>query len=135
MTTTLSAQDQTTVRIAAYGAVSLMSAAGIAGSAHKIGTDGALALTAATGTVGHILASAKAKDLKFPGKSVAALAEQVLPAITESVKLLKAHDEAEAENFRATIRIAIEAADRAHKGSPSPVMAEMSRKINEALDA
>jgi hypothetical protein len=135
MTVILAAQDQHTIRTAAYGAVSLMSAAGIAGSAHKIGTDGALALTSATGVVGHVIAAAKAKDLKFPGKSTAALADQVLPALTESVKLLAARDEAEAQNFKATIRIAVEAANRAHKGEPSPSMAEMSRKITQALDA
>ncbi|SDE13103.1 hypothetical protein [Glycomyces harbinensis] len=129
----LTAADQITIRTAAYGAVSLMSAAGIAGSAHKIATDASLALVAATGTVGHVLADAK--GVKFKGKSTAALADQVLPAITESVKLLEAHDPAEAENFRSTITIAIGAANRAHKGEPSPVMAEMIRKITEALDA
>ncbi|GAA2125941.1 hypothetical protein [Glycomyces algeriensis] len=135
MTTTLSTQDQATIRTAAYGTVTLMSIAGIAGSAHKIATDGSLAFAAATGTVGHVLAGAKAKELKFPGKSAAAIAEQVLPAITESVRLLEAQEPAEAENFRSTIRIAVEAATRAHKGAPSPVMAEMTRKIDQALNA
>ncbi|MFG3341800.1 hypothetical protein [Glycomyces sp. NPDC048151] len=135
MSISLSAQDQTVIRTAAYGVVTLMSFAGIAGSAHKVSTDGSLALTAATGAVGHALAGAKAKDLKFPGKSAAAIADQVLPAVTESVKLLEAQDPAEAENFRSTVRVAVEAATRAHKGAPSPVMAEMTRKIEEALNA
>ncbi|MFC3492213.1 hypothetical protein [Glycomyces rhizosphaerae] len=135
MTIALSTQDKTTIRIAAYGAVTLMSSAGIAGSAHKIGTDGSLALAAATGVVGHVIAEAKAKELKFPGKSTAAIADQVLPALTESVKVLSAQDADEAENFRATILVAVEAATRAHKGAPSPTMAAMSRKITEALDA
>jgi alpha-D-ribose 1-methylphosphonate 5-triphosphate synthase subunit PhnG len=135
MNVNLTAQDQSTIRTAAYGVVTLLSAAGIAGSAHKIGTDASLALTAATGTVGHVIAGAKAKDLKFPGKSTAAVADQVLPAVSESVRLLAAEDAAEAENFRSVIRVVIAAAERAHKGEPSPVMAEMSRKVNEALNA
>lgn len=133
MTASLSAQDQLTIRTGAYGTVSLLSAAGIAGSAHKIGTDASLALAAATGTVGHIVADAK--GLKLKGKSTAELADQVFPAITESVRVLEAHDPAEAENFRSTIKVVIDAANRAHKGEPSPVMADMVRKIEDALSA
>ncbi|MBO3734216.1 hypothetical protein [Glycomyces niveus] len=133
MTASLSAQDQIAIRTAAYGTVSLLSAAGIAGSAHKIGTDASLALVAATGTVGHIVADAK--GLKLKGKSTAELADQVFPAITESVRVLEAHDPAEAENFRTTIKVVIDAANRAHKGEPSPVMADMVRKIEDALNA
>ena len=133
MTANLSTQDETTIRTAAYGVVSLLSAAGLAGSAHKIGAEAGLALVAATGTVGHVVADAKGVKLK--GKSTAELADQVFPAITESVRVLEGHDPAEAENFRSTIRIVIEAANRAHKGEPSPVMADMTRKINDALAA
>jgi hypothetical protein len=129
----LTAQDETTIRTAAYGVVSLLSAAGIAGSAHRIGTDASLALAAATGTVGHVVASAKGAKLK--GRSTAALADQVLPAITASVAILQAQDAAEAANFRTTIGVVIDAAHRAHQGEPSPTMAEMTRKINEALAA
>jgi hypothetical protein len=38
MSITLNDQDQLTLRIAGWGAVSLMSAAGAAGSAHKVAT-------------------------------------------------------------------------------------------------
>jgi hypothetical protein len=130
---TITAQDEITIRTAAWGAVSLMSAAGIVGSAHRIGTDAGLALAAATGTVGHVVATAK--GTRFNGKSTAELADQVFPAITASVKLLEEQDPAEAANFRSVIGTVIAAADRAHRGGPSPVMAEMARKINEALDA
>jgi len=130
---TLNAQDEITIRTAAWGTVSLLSAAGISGSAHRIGTDASLALAATTGTVGHVVASAKGAKLK--GRSTAELADQVFPAITESVRILKAQDEAEAENFRTTIGVIIEAANRAHKGEPSPTLAEMVRKINGALGA
>lgn len=134
MSINLTAADKSTIRTAAFGAVTLMAYAGIAGSAHKVATDGSLSYAAATGTVGHVLAEKK-KDFKLEAKSAAALAEQVLPALAESVALLKAQDADEAENFRSTVTVAIEAATRAHKGEPSPSMAEMSRKISEALDA
>lgn len=134
VTVTLTDQDKTTIRTAAYGAVTLLSFAGIAGSAHKVATDGSLALAAATGTVGHVLAE-KTRDLKLKGKSAAAVADYVLPALTDSVRLLRAQDPAEAENFRTAVTVAVAAANRAHKGEPSPTMAEMTRKIDEALDA
>ncbi|WP_026925279.1 hypothetical protein [Glycomyces arizonensis] len=134
MTVTLTAQDETTIRTAAWGTVTLLSFAGISGSAHKVATDASLALNAATGAVGHVIAD-KAGSVKIKGKSAAAIADQVLPALTESVRLLEAQDAAEAENFRNTITVAVAAANRAHKGEPGPVMAEMTRKIDEALGA
>jgi hypothetical protein len=134
MSINLTAQDQATIRTAAYGAVTLLSFAGLAGSAHRVATDGTLALASATGTVGHVLASKK-RDIKFKGKSAAAIADQVLPALTASVRLLEAQDAAEAENFRSVVRIAVEAAGRAHQGVPSPTMAAMTATITDALDA
>jgi hypothetical protein len=134
MSINLTAQDKSTIRTAAFGAVTLLSFAGIAGSAHRVATEGSLAYASATGEVGHVLAS-KQNDFNVKGKSAAAIADYVLPALSESVALLKAQDEAEAENFRTTVTIAVEAANRAHKGEPSPVMAEMTRKITEALNA
>lgn len=134
MNVDLTAQDQTTIRTAAFGAVTLMSFAGIAGSAHKVATDGTLAYASATGVVGHVLASKK-NDFKLSAKSAAALADQVLPALTDAVHLLQAQDAEEAANFRTTVITAVEAATRAHKGAPSPSMAAMAQKITEALDA
>ncbi|MFC4010700.1 serine hydrolase domain-containing protein [Nonomuraea purpurea] len=133
MSVTLSEQDNLTLRTAAWGAVSLMSAAGAAGSAHKAATEGSIALTSATGLVGHVLAKAP-KGVKY-GKSVAELADQVLPALTEAMSLLQQQVPAEADNFRRTVLVAIEAATRPQHGAPSPTMAEMARKIIEALDA
>ncbi|MGV9387130.1 hypothetical protein ACWDRB_65935 [Nonomuraea sp. NPDC003707] len=132
MSITLTDQDTLTLRTAAWGAVSLMSAAGAAGSPHKVATEGSIALTSATGLVGHVLAKAP-KDLN--SKSVAGLADQVLPALTASMSLLNKQAPAEADNFRRTVIVAIEAAARIQKGEPSPTMAEMARKITEALDA
>ncbi|MEV0339664.1 hypothetical protein AB0H49_11600 [Nocardia sp. NPDC050713] len=128
---TLTDQDKATLRTAAYGAVSLLAAAG--GKPHKIATDGSIALYSATGLVGHVLA-AKSKDIELKGKSVAELADQVLPALTAAMNLLAEQDPAEADNFRSTVLVAIDAA-QARAGSPSPTVAEMTRKITAALDA
>ncbi|MEV4890550.1 hypothetical protein AB0K48_14270 [Nonomuraea sp. NPDC055795] len=132
MFVTLTDQDKLTLRLAAWGAVSLMSAAGAAGSAHKAATHGSIALTSATGQVGHVITKAP-KGVKY-GKTVAELADRVLPALTAAMSLLRQQDPAEADNFRRTVIVAAEAATRAQKG-PSPTMAEMTRKITEALDA
>ncbi|MFI6600114.1 hypothetical protein ACIBHX_28055 [Nonomuraea sp. NPDC050536] len=134
MSITLTDQDQLTLRTAAYGAVTLMSAAGAAGSPHRIATDGSIALGSATGLVGHVLAkSPKVADLN--GKSVAEIADRVLPALTAAMSLLKEQAPAEADNFRGTVLVAVEAAARTHQGRPSPTLADMIRKITEALDA
>ncbi len=134
MSITLTDQDKNTLRTAAYGTVSLLTAADAAGSPHKTATHGSIALTAATGLVGHVLAE-KSKGAKLNGKSVAAIADQVLPALTAAMALLKKQAPAEADNFRSTITVAVEAATRARKGEPSPTLVEMARKITGALDA
>lgn len=135
MSITLTDQDQLTLRTAAYGAVALLAAAGAAGgSPHRVATDGAIALASATGPVGHVLAE-KPADVNLTGRSVAELADRVLPALTAAMSLLKQRAPAEASNFRSTVIVAIEAAARARRGEPSPVVAEMTRKITGALDA
>ncbi|MFF5210822.1 hypothetical protein [Streptosporangium sp. NPDC000396] len=134
MSVTLTDQDKLTLRTAAYGAVSLLAAADAAGSPHKAATAGSIALASATGLIGHVLA-AKTKDIKLDGKSVAELADHVLPALTAAMSLLKQQEPAEADNFRSTVIVAIEAAARTHQGEPSPTLADMARKITEALDA
>ncbi|MFE3316918.1 serine hydrolase domain-containing protein [Nocardia sp. NPDC059195] len=133
MSITLSDQDKSTLRTAAYGAVSLIAAAGAAGKPHKIATAGSIALYTATGPVGHVLA-AKAKDIDLTGRSVAELADQVLPALTAAMCLLAQQDPAEAANFRTTVLVATDAA-QAQQGQRSPATAEMARKITAALDA
>lgn len=134
MTITLTNQDKLTLQTAAHGAVALMTAAGVAGSPHRAATDGSLALYSATGLVGHVLAE-KPKGVKLNHKSTALLADQVLPALTSAMSLLKQQAPAEADNFRSTVVVAIEAAARIHLGQPSPALAEMARKITGALDA
>jgi pimeloyl-ACP methyl ester carboxylesterase len=134
MPITLTEHDKHTLRIAAYGAVTLLSFADAAGSPHKVATNGSLALHAATGPIGHVL-SDRTRTVKLNAKSAAALADQVLPALTESMALLRKQDPAEAENFRGTVLIALDAATRAAHSPQSPTTAEMTRKITQALNA
>ncbi|WP_245666911.1 hypothetical protein [Micromonospora sediminicola] len=86
MSVNLSTQDKLTLRTAAYGAVTLLSAAGAAGgSPHRIATDGSIALASATGLVGHVLAE-KSTGMDLSGGSVAQIADRVLPALTEAMR-------------------------------------------------
>ncbi|SEG22711.1 hypothetical protein SAMN05444920_102267 [Nonomuraea solani] len=134
MSITLTAQDKITLRTAAWGAVSLMAAADAGGRPHKAAAEGSIALASATGLSGHVLAEWP-KGVNLKGKSVAELADLVLPALTASMRLLKRQDPAEAENLRRTVIVAIEAAARTHLGQPTPILADMMRKITAALDA
>ncbi|MFE3983985.1 hypothetical protein ACFXPR_05850 [Nocardia tengchongensis] len=132
MSVTLTEQNEITLRTAAYGAVSLLAAAGAAGgSPHKIATTGTVALASATGLVGRVLADRR-KAVSLDGRSVADLADHVLPALTASMSLLAQQDPAEADNFRSTVLVAIETAQQ---DRTSPAVAEMTRKITAALDA
>lgn len=133
MSLTLSDQDKATLRTAAYGAVSLIAAAGAAGKPHKIATDGSIALASSTGLVGHVLAE-KSQGANLSCKSVAELADHVLPALTAAMSLLDKQAPDEADNFRNTVLVAIEAA-QTHQAQPNPAMADMNRKITAALDA
>ncbi|MBB6036064.1 hypothetical protein [Phytomonospora endophytica] len=133
-TPTLSADDKAILRTAAYGAVPLLAYADVAGSPHKAVTNGSLALTSATGTVGHVLA-ARTRDVKLKTRSAAALADQVLPALSAGVRLLKAKAPTEAANFRGTVLVAVEAAAQAGRGASNPTVAAMVGKVKVALDA
>ncbi|MFF6985045.1 hypothetical protein [Streptomyces sp. NPDC010273] len=130
----LTDQDKNTLRTAAYGAVSLMAAAGAAGSPHKVATQGSIALASATGPIGYVLAE-KSRIKGLNGTSVAELADHVLPALTEAMSVLKKQDPAEADNFRGTVLVALDAGTRTDKNADSPVMTDMTRKITAALDA
>ncbi|MGY0497648.1 hypothetical protein ACWZHB_04030 [Nocardia sp. FBN12] len=129
-TITLADQDKAIIRTAAYGAVSLL--ATVSAKPHRVATAGSLALNSATGLVGHVL-SAKSKDIVLNGKTTAALADQVLPALTEAMAMLNAQSSAEADNFRQTVQVALEAGWVPVQ--PAPAMAAMMHKINAALGA
>ncbi|SBT65730.1 hypothetical protein GA0070622_2736 [Micromonospora sediminicola] len=134
MSVNLSTQDKLTVRTAAYGAVTLLSAAGAAGgSPHRIATDGSIALASATGLVGHVLAE-KSTGMDLSGGSVAQIADRVLPALTEAMRLLAEHAPSEVDNFRRTVVVALDAAVRTRQGAPAPTVADMTNKIIAALD-
>lgn len=126
MTITLTPAEKTTIRTAAFGAVTLIAHAN-ATSAHRTATNGSLALYSATGLVGHVLGE-KTRDIKLKHKSSADLADQVLPALAESLRILEAHGED--ANFRATVEMAIEAAAG---GSVTPPLTAMVGKIRVAL--
>ncbi|MGA4837768.1 hypothetical protein [Streptomyces sp. G45] len=134
MSVTLSEQDKLTLKTAAHGAIALLAASDGTGSPHKIAAQGTIALGSGTGAVGHVLAERyKAEDMNV--KSLAEIADKVLPALTESMALLKKQDPAEAENFRGIVTIAVESGTQARKGEPTPPMADVTRKIMGALDA
>ncbi|MEW9555826.1 hypothetical protein [Nonomuraea sp. NPDC050783] len=134
MSGTLTHQDRITLRTAAYGAVSLMAAADAAGRPHRTASDGSIALGCATGLVGHVLAEWP-KGVNLRGRTVAELAEVVLPALTAAMHLLGRQAPAEAGNFRDTVLVAVRTAARTHQGEPAPVLAGMIRSITGALDA
>ncbi|MFE3987063.1 hypothetical protein ACFXPR_21490 [Nocardia tengchongensis] len=128
---TLTDQDKATIRSAAYGAVSLLAAA--SAEPHKAAIAGSMALSSATGQIGHVL-NAKSKDIHLSGKTVADLADQVLPALTAATALLERQNPGEADNFRTTVLVAVEAAAQASRnGQPDPVVNDMTRKVTAAL--
>ncbi|MFE2533669.1 hypothetical protein [Streptomyces sp. NPDC059371] len=134
MSITLNDQDKLTLRTAAYGAVTLMAAAAGADSPHKVATQGSIALTTGTGLVGHVLAE-KSSVGDMSGKSAAEIADRVLPALTAAMQLLKKQAPEEADNFRSTVLVAVEASARTSKGEPGPTLTATAGKITAALDA
>ncbi|TWJ12238.1 hypothetical protein LX16_2993 [Stackebrandtia albiflava] len=129
ITARFSDTEKNTIRVAAYGAVTLLAAAAAAsGSPHKTATRGAIALGAATGPIGHVLARyPKGRDLT--GKSVAAIADRVLAALGEAGRLLRATDPALAADFRHIVDTALRTADPA----PTPATTDMTARIHQAI--
>lgn len=127
----LTERDKLSLRTAAYGALTLMTAAGASGSPHKGATG--VALYSATALVGDVL-DERSKGLRMSSTSVAGIADHVLPALTTAMNLLRNQAPAEADTFRTTVIDAAESAARTHLGEPSPELAEMIRKITAALD-
>ncbi|MEV6104014.1 hypothetical protein AB0M28_04745 [Streptomyces sp. NPDC051940] len=134
MSLALTSHDKDTLRTAAYGAVALLAAADAAGAPGKVASRGAIALACATGPVGHVLAE-RAKVVGLRGKSVAELADRVLPCLTDAMALLRERDPALADDFRGIVDLAVESATLASKGRSGPVLAAMARQIASALDA
>ena len=129
---TLTADDKNTLHAAAQGVVNLMAAADPGPlSSTKAGIAAGKALTTATGSIGHLLA-ANTHGIKFKG-TLAEVADQVLPKLTAAVNILKAKAPQEVDNFRHAIGTLIQSA--AGGGTPKPAVADITRKINEALSA
>ncbi|MCO6000354.1 hypothetical protein [Actinoallomurus rhizosphaericola] len=78
--------------------------------------------------VGHVLAEYP-KEMKLDGKSVAAIADQVVPGLTAAMVLLKEQNPAEAGNFRSTVLVAVEAAARTHQGRPRTSLRKAVRAL------
>jgi hypothetical protein len=99
-------------------------------SATRENIAGSKALTGATGLVGTILAGKDKFTIK--GRTAAEVADEVLPALTSTVKLLEDQDPGEADNFRSTVTIAVrQAVDATH--GPSPAQSAMIDKIHAVL--
>ncbi|MEV7598909.1 MarR family transcriptional regulator [Kitasatospora sp. NPDC089797] len=132
--TVLNRSQKLTVQTAAHGVVTLMAAADPgAFSSARAGMAAGKALTSATGLTGRVLAE-KPKGMKLNGKSTAALADQVFPALAAALTLLGEIDPAEADNFRSVIQVAVDAAVHT-RDSASPAMIAMADKIGAALDS
>lgn len=130
----LTADEKLTLMTAAHGVTGLMASADPGAiSSTKAGIAAGKALAASTGLVGHVL-SAKTKGLRLGGKSTAAVADQVLPALTRSVAILREKAPDEVENFRTTVRTAVQAALESRRRG-NPARTAMARKIEAALDA
>ncbi|MFJ4188223.1 hypothetical protein [Kitasatospora sp. NPDC089509] len=127
----LTADEQTTLRKAAYGAVTLISLAYPGAlSATRENIAGAKVLTGATGAVGRVL-SGKGK-FELNGKTTADIADEVLPALAQTVATLEAKAPQESTEFRRVVTTAVRQAAAATRG-PKPAQADMIDKITAAL--
>ena len=128
---TLTSDEQTTLRTAAYGAVTLLSMTRPGPiSSTRQNMAGALTLTSATGLVGQILSAKEKTALK--GKNTAEVAEEVLPALTEAVAILDTKAPAETAEFQRAVTAAIQEAIAATSGS-NQAQDDMATKITAAL--
>ncbi len=127
----LTRSEQVTLRTAAYGAVILISLAlpGVV-SATRQNVTGAKILTGATGIVGRVL-SGKGK-FYLKGASAAEIADQVLPALGETVETLAAKAPAEVGEFRRAVLTAVRQAAATGRGA-GPAHNDMIDKIQAAL--
>ncbi|MET0425241.1 MAG: hypothetical protein ABW046_15265 [Actinoplanes sp.] len=130
MTEQLNPTERVALQKAAYGAVLLVSLAypGTV-STTKINVVGAKVLSGATGEVGRALAGKIEADL--PKGSAADVADEVLPALRESVAVLLRSAPDEVENFRRTVTVAVEQA--ASSSGSNAATDEMITKVKDAL--
>jgi hypothetical protein len=131
MSAILTPEERVTLKMAAYGAVTLLSLAdpGVVSTTRE-SIAGSKALSGSTGLVGTILAGKDKFTLK--GHTAAEVADEVLPALSSTVELLEGQDPSEAGNFRTTVTVAVRQAAAA-TGGPSPAQSVMIDKIRAAL--
>lgn len=132
VSTTLTSDEQTTLRTAAYGAVTLLSMTRPGPiSSTRQNMAGATALTGATGIVGRILAAKEKITLKG---TTAEVADQVLPALTQAVVILDTKAPAETAEFQRAVTTAVQQAIAATSG-PDQAQNDMATKITTALQS
>jgi hypothetical protein len=128
----LTAEERATLKRAAFGAVYLVSSADPGFFAMlKESAAASDALTTAHGLVGEIFTSGGLPTL--PRTSAAAEAV-VLPALRESMSILRAKAPREASTYRASVLTAVERAAAATRGV-HPEEAAVVAKVRAALDA
>lgn len=128
----LTSDEQTALKKAAYGAVTLVSLAYPgAWSSAKENIVGAKVLTGATGIVGRILAGKDKFDIG--GKTTADIADEVLAALRSTVTALAAKAPAETDEFRRVVTTAVQQAAASTRGGVNLAQADMIGKITNAL--
>jgi hypothetical protein len=131
MSTTLTDDEQSTLKMSAFGAVQLLSMTyGSSWSTAKENIAGAKILTGATGLVGEVLSNKQ--KFKIKGRSIAEIADEVLPALTATTAVLEAKEPQEVQNFRTIVTIAVEQVATC-TSDITPAQALMIDKIKTAL--
>ncbi|MFB7666350.1 hypothetical protein ACFC1R_20750 [Kitasatospora sp. NPDC056138] len=130
----LTRDEQTTLKKAAFGAVTLLSLAYPgAWSTTKENVVGAKVLTGTTGIVGRVLSGKDKFDIK--GRTTAEIADEVLTALTSTVATLDAKAPAETAEFRRAVTTAVRQAAASTRRGTSPAHTDMIAKITAALGA
>lgn len=128
----LTDSEQSTLRKAAYGAVTLVSLAYPGTWSTTVeNIAGAKVLNGATGIVGRVLSGKQKFDLK--GSSTAEIADQVLPALSETIEALGAKAPTEVGEFRRAVMTAVRQAAATTRRGEIPAQADMIEKIDAAL--
>jgi hypothetical protein len=133
VTQPLTDEERATLKSAAFGAVFLVSNAepgALSMIKESLAASNAFART--TGLVRELLTTGNLP--RFPSGAAADVSATVLPALRESVEILRAKAPGELAGFRSAVLNAAEVVARAHDGI-SPDEATMMTTIREALDS
>ena len=128
----LTAGERSTLRQAAFGAVSLVSLAYPGAWSCTMETiAGAKVPTGATGIVGRVLSGTQKYDLG--GSSTAEVADQVLAALGETVSTLAAKTPGQEGEFHRVVMTAVRQASSTTRRGETPAHTDMIAKIAPAL--